>query len=184
MNQQRADRPVPASAAAAPRGDGDFGVALGAVFRAYMKALDAVVGDFPGGARGHFILAAAVRGEVCSQRTLCERLGVDRTVMTYLLNDLEQAGLVERRPDPSDRRNWRIGATSAGERRWSELRGPLDAARSRVAELLPEASRAQFHAMLCTLADSAGRLGQAEQGDGASRGAGCPAHIAQDAVDC
>jgi len=39
---------------------------------------------------------------------------VDRTVMTYLLDDLEAAGLIERRPDPADRRARRIVATPDG----------------------------------------------------------------------
>lgn len=43
-----------------------------------------------------FILVAAARGEACSQRFLTDRLGVDRTMMTYLLDDLEEAGTGER----------------------------------------------------------------------------------------
>ncbi len=34
--------------------------------------------------------------------------------MTYLLDDLEAAGLIERRPDPSDRRARRLAATPHG----------------------------------------------------------------------
>ncbi|MGW1544775.1 MarR family transcriptional regulator [Streptomyces sp. NPDC002309] len=47
--------------------------------------------------------------------------GVDRTVMTYLLDDLERAGPVERRPDPSDRRSRHVVATEHGGQRWAEL---------------------------------------------------------------
>ena len=36
--------------------------------------------------------------------------------MTYLLDDLEKAGLIERRPDPADRRARRIAATASGRR--------------------------------------------------------------------
>ncbi|MFG2767601.1 MarR family winged helix-turn-helix transcriptional regulator [Streptomyces rubiginosohelvolus] len=161
MAQSRADRPDSASVVAARR-DSDFGVALGEVFRAHAKALDAVVGDLPGGSRGYFILAAAVRDEACSQRALCQRLDVDRTVMTYLLDDLERAGLVERAYDPSDRRSWRIAATAAGERRWNELRCPVDAAWGQLVELLPEDARAQFHAALSKLASAAGHLALTE----------------------
>ena len=36
------------------------------------------------------------------QARIAERLGLDRTVMTHLIDDLEEAGLVERRPDRAD----------------------------------------------------------------------------------
>ncbi|MFK0044612.1 MarR family transcriptional regulator [Streptomyces sp. NPDC090741] len=35
-------------------------------------------------------------------------LGIDRTVMTYLIDDLVTAGLVERRLNPADRRQRKI----------------------------------------------------------------------------
>ncbi|MEV6781246.1 MarR family winged helix-turn-helix transcriptional regulator [Streptomyces sp. NPDC051098] len=123
-------------------------------------------------------------GGACSQRTLCRRLGVDRTVMTYLLNDLEQAGLVERKADPSDRRSWHIGATGVGRRRWDELRGPVNAAQRQVLELLPEGLRVPFCAMLGTLAGSMDHLDQAECGADAPRPPGGAARAGRRAVDC
>jgi DNA-binding MarR family transcriptional regulator len=35
--------------------------------------------------------------------------------MTYLVDDLEQAGMVQRRPDPADRRARQVSLTPAGE---------------------------------------------------------------------
>ncbi|MFF8096849.1 MarR family winged helix-turn-helix transcriptional regulator [Streptomyces sp. NPDC016675] len=135
----------------------DLAFALGVISRVYAKALDAAVEDIPGGARGHFVLAAAVRGEACSQRSLGERLGVDRTVMTYLLNDLEEANLVERCTDPGDRRSWRIHATSRGRQRWEELCGQAEAVERQVLSLLPEEDRPVFRGLLCTLAGALNR---------------------------
>src|SRR4051794_3080233 len=77
----------------------DLGWGLGVVFRAYVAAANAAVSDLPGGQRGYQVLAAAAKGAVSSQLALAQHLGVDRTVMTYLLDDLESAGLIERRPD-------------------------------------------------------------------------------------
>ena len=48
-------------------------------------------------------LAAAVQDVAGNQGTLGQQLGIDRTVLTYLIDDLESLGLVERRPDPADR---------------------------------------------------------------------------------
>lgn len=41
--------------------------------------------------------------------------------MTYLLDDLVRAGLVERQPDPDDRRNRRVVATAYGKTVLTEL---------------------------------------------------------------
>ena len=97
-----------------PQLDADLGWALGVVFRAYVKAADAVVNDLPGGPRGYLVLTAAVAEANANQGSLAQHLGIDRTVMTYLIDDLEQAGLVERRPDPNDRRGRIIVATDRG----------------------------------------------------------------------
>ncbi|MEV5910556.1 MarR family winged helix-turn-helix transcriptional regulator [Streptomyces chartreusis] len=134
-----------------PTGE-DFGVAIGTVFRAYAKATEAAVGDIPGGPRGYFVLTAAVQGEADSQRSLAERFGVDRTVMTYLLDDLERAGLVERKPDPADRRSRHIVATPHGRERWVELRGRVELVEQHILAALPAESRASFRSMLCMLA--------------------------------
>src|SRR5690606_34922514 len=135
----------------------DFGYAIGAVFRAYAKGVEAAVGDIPGGSRGYFVLTAAVRGEGRSQRALAERLGVDRTVMTYLLDDLERAGLVERRPDPADRRNRHVVATEYGAKRLEELRARVRLVEDRMLGVLPEGSREEFRAMLCAVAEHLGK---------------------------
>ena len=106
----------------------DLGWGLGMIFRAYVKAAHAAVADLPGGPRGYQILSAAAQGTVASQLALAQHLGVDRTVMTYLLDDLEAAGLIERRPDPADRRARRIVATEAGNELLSSLNDRLRAA--------------------------------------------------------
>src|SRR4051794_26943600 len=92
----------------------DLGWALGVVLRNYAKGAQTVIADVPGGPRGFQVLPSAVAGIVCTQLALANKLGIDRTVMTYLLDDLEKAGLIERQPDPADRRARRIVATDAG----------------------------------------------------------------------
>src|SRR5256885_10817557 len=99
--------------------DEDLGFTLGLIFRAYFKAADAVVSDIPGGPRGYQVIVAAIQHQADSQGALAQRLGVDRTVMTYLIDDLEKAGLVERRADPLDRRSRHIVATTQGQQLWA-----------------------------------------------------------------
>ncbi|MFE7439040.1 MarR family winged helix-turn-helix transcriptional regulator [Streptomyces chartreusis] len=98
------------------------------------------------------LLTAAVRGEAESQRSLAERFGVDRTVMTYLLDDLERAGLLERKPDPTDRRSRHIVATTHGKKRWLALRGRGELVEQHFLAALPAESRASFQSMLCMVA--------------------------------
>ncbi len=49
-----------------------------------------------------------------SQQEVAERMGVDRTTMVTLVDDLEKKGLVQRRPDPLDRRKNVVVLTDAG----------------------------------------------------------------------
>ncbi len=74
------------------------------------------------------MLATISRGRPASQLALANELGVDRTVMTYLLDELEKAGLLERRPDPADRRARQVIITPAGSKALIEYRGRLSAA--------------------------------------------------------
>ena len=97
-----------------PGVEADLGWALSAITRSYLRAARDAVADLPGGARGYLVLAVAGQGEPRSQLALAQHLGVDRTAMTYLLDDLEAAGLVERRPDPADRRARRVAPTPDG----------------------------------------------------------------------
>jgi len=49
-----------------------------------------------------------------SQQDVASRLGVDRTTMVALIDELEDKGLVQRRPDPADRRRNVVTLTGAG----------------------------------------------------------------------
>jgi DNA-binding MarR family transcriptional regulator len=130
----------------------DLGWGLGTVFRAYVAAAHEAVADLPGGPRGYQVLSAAAQGAVGSQLALAQLLGIDRTVMTYLLDDLEAANLIERRPDPADRRARRVVATQRGTDLLAELHVRLRAAEAFVLlPLSPEASES-FRAQVRLLA--------------------------------
>lgn len=61
------------------------------------------------------ILLNLLRREGISQQELAARLLVGRSNMTMLLPQLEKRGLVERRPDPGDRRALRLFLTNEGK---------------------------------------------------------------------
>ena len=77
--------------------DHDLGWTLGMVFRSYVKTADEVFYNVPGGARGYLVLTAAVNEDPIPIGALAQRLGIDKTVMTYVVDGLEEAGFVERR---------------------------------------------------------------------------------------
>jgi DNA-binding MarR family transcriptional regulator len=95
------------------------------------------------------------QGDGLSCSDLCARLVLDSATMTGIVDRLEAAGHVARRPDPEgDRRVNRIYLTAAGH----DLRAPLDAIMAGVNRdvdaLLGDAS-ANFRAALARLADVA-----------------------------
>src|SRR2546423_14715097 len=78
-----AGMPTPRAAAI----DADLGWALGVVFRSYLKAVEAVVNDLPGGPRGYQILTSAVPDRPDNQAILAPQPGIDRTGPTYPTDD-------------------------------------------------------------------------------------------------
>jgi DNA-binding MarR family transcriptional regulator len=121
------------------RVESDLGWALGRVARAHLRVAQEQVAGLPGGPRGYQVLVAAAREESSTQLALAQKLGVDRTVMTYLIDELQAAGLVERRPDPADRRARRVVLTEAGGARLCDLERRLREAEQHVlAPLTPE----------------------------------------------
>jgi DNA-binding MarR family transcriptional regulator len=65
------------------------------------------------------ILAAEPEG--ISQRALGDRLVVDRSNVTGLLDRLEKSGWVRRTDDPDDRRVYRVKLTPAGRTLWQTV---------------------------------------------------------------
>jgi DNA-binding MarR family transcriptional regulator len=66
--------------------------------------------------RGWTLLRYVDAEEGQSQHALAERLGIPPSRMVALVDDLEAAGLVERRPHPDDRRIRALHLTAKGQR--------------------------------------------------------------------
>ncbi|AWB90759.1 MarR family winged helix-turn-helix transcriptional regulator [Aeromicrobium chenweiae] len=126
----------------------DLGQALSALLRRYLAGARDVVDDLPGGPRGYQVMSVAFEGLCGNQATIAQRLGIDRTVMTYLLDDLEQAGMVERRPDPADRRARQVVLTPRGESVLAEVSGRLQDIEREVLGGLVEADAEMFRQLL------------------------------------
>jgi Transcriptional regulators len=131
----------------------EVGLSLGVVLRALHSSLTEVVGDLPHRERGYHVLSTVVHRDPPSQLALAEHLGIDRTVMTYLIDDLVEAGLVERQLNPSDRRQRKIVATERGTRTLARLERKVRDAEEAVLAALDPAERRTFRAMLRRVAD-------------------------------
>lgn len=137
-----------ADLAGAGSSSGDLGWALATVLRAHLRAAEQVLSDLPGGARAHRLLAAVAQQPQPSQLALAEAAGLDRTVVTYLLDKLVAAGLVERQADPCDRRARRIVLTPSGTSRLAGFRGRLLEVDQQVFTALDAGEAAQLRLLL------------------------------------
>lgn len=93
-----------------------LGWALATLLRDYQAQVEAALAGLPGGARA-FLVMTHVEKETChSQIAIAERVGLDKTTLTYLLDDLEREGLIKRTTDPNDRRSRHISLTAEGSK--------------------------------------------------------------------
>jgi DNA-binding MarR family transcriptional regulator len=100
--------------------------------------------------RGHFVLETAMAGEH-TQTELAEAVGLDKTTMVVTMDELEAAGLAERRPSPTDRRARVIAVTPAGRKKVKQGRALFERVQQDVLSALPNGEREQFVESLATL---------------------------------
>ncbi len=99
------------------------------------------------------ILAALDEFGPVSQATLGRRLGIDRSDIVALLNDLERDGLAIRAPDDADRRRNMIKITPMGSSTLNELDDLVNAAQDDLLEPLTPAERQQLNELLRRLVE-------------------------------
>ncbi|MFD6095286.1 MarR family winged helix-turn-helix transcriptional regulator [Nocardiopsis flavescens] len=138
---------TPSSEGARGRADGpapDLGWSLAVVLQRWHERVEELLSDVPHGSRGYHVLVACADAEAPTQAALAERLLIDRSVMTYLLDDLEAADLVRRRVDEGDRRVRRVCVTGHGREVLADLSARVAHVEERVLAGLDEGARALF----------------------------------------
>lgn len=105
--------------------------------------LTAALADLGLAPRGHMVLLAAESGAY-SQTEIARMVGLDKTTMVVTMDELEQAGLAERRPSPTDRRARVIVVTKKGVRLLRKADAIFDAIRGDVLATLPDEQRDVF----------------------------------------
>ena len=76
------------------------------------------------------------------QTALGQEVGLDRTTTADVVKRLEERGLLERRPNPDDRRTRHVQLTAQGQERVAELHGDMTRAQERLLEPLRPAEKA------------------------------------------
>jgi DNA-binding MarR family transcriptional regulator len=101
--------------------------------------------------RAHAVLTTAMCGEH-TQSDIARLVGLDKTTMVVTMDELEAAGLAERRPSSTDRRARVIAVTDAGKRKVKQADKVLDRVRNDVLSVLEPGERDVFLGALGRLA--------------------------------
>lgn len=105
----------------------------------------------------HFgMLTRLAENEGRSQQAIGELMGLNATRMVFLVDELEQRGLVERRRNPSDRRSYALYLTDQGRAKLREAQQTSAGHADRIGASLTDAERTQLTALLRRLADEQG----------------------------
>jgi len=90
---------------------------------------------------GYSVLTALDETPVRTQAALAEAIGADKSRIIGTLDELQSAGLIERTPDPDDRRVRLLSITAAGRRVRRAVRKSIRAYEDELLGVLPAADR-------------------------------------------
>lgn len=97
------------------------------------------------------VLIVLARSEGINQAALAERLEVETISVARMVDRLEEAGLVERRPDPADRRAWRLFLKPAAHPLLAELQAVAAEVRAEMLAGLAGPEQEQLHGLMLRL---------------------------------
>jgi MarR family transcriptional regulator for hemolysin len=89
-----------------------------------------------------------------TQRELTQMMSSDPNTVASLLERMERAGLLERRPHEKDRRARRLHLQPAGKRKYHQAREIAVALQTELLRVLPERKREEFLEHLALVADA------------------------------
>lgn len=93
---------------------------------------------------GYSVLTALDDTPVRTQAALAEAIGADKSRIIGTLDELQNAGLIERTPDPDDRRVRLLSITAEGRRVRRAVRRGIQVKEMQVLETLPVPDRKVF----------------------------------------
>lgn len=89
-------------------------------------------------ARWAVLLQISRAGDAPSQRQLAEFVGIEGATLVHILNALEAQSLIERRPDPGDKRAKTVHLTGKAEHLIAEINATADRLRAELTDGLSE----------------------------------------------
>ena len=97
---------------------------------------------------GYVVLSALATGPTRTQAALAQAIRADKTRIIPVLDDLQERGLIERRPDPRDRRVRLLAITPAGRDRQATIQEAIRAEEERLLGDVPAGDAERFLAVL------------------------------------
>ncbi len=114
----------------------------------------------------YVVLVALADEPVRTQAALADAIRADKTRIIPVLDDLQQRGLIERSPDPADRRSHLLSLTTAGQQLHHAARSGIRTYEHRLLDRLSLAERSGLLAALAVLSSlSWDELTSSESGD-------------------
>ncbi|SLI78503.1 transcriptional regulatory protein for hcr operon [Mycobacteroides abscessus subsp. bolletii] len=98
------------------------------------------------------VLTALRDNEARSQASLADAIGADRTRIIAVLDDLQERKLINRQPDPSDRRSNLLSLTPAGRKAVTAVQKAIQDNENRILAGVSSADRGAFLRVLEYLA--------------------------------
>ena len=103
---------------------------------------------------GYVVLNALASGPVHTQAALAQSIGADKSRIIGVLDELQERGLIQRQPDPADRRVHLLSLTDAGRRLRESVRTAIQRQEEdRILSVLPDADRRAFLRVLHVLSE-------------------------------
>jgi DNA-binding MarR family transcriptional regulator len=93
---------------------------------------------------GYIVLNALDGGPARTQAALAQAIGADKTRIIGTLDELQEAGLITREPDPADRRVRLLAITEAGRQIRAATQSDIQANEERFLARLPALDRQAF----------------------------------------
>jgi DNA-binding MarR family transcriptional regulator len=110
------------------------------------------------------MLSRLAANEGKSQQALGELLGLNATRMVFLVDELEQRGLVERRRNPADRRSHALYLTDEGRDMLGRAQQVISGHEQQLSAALTDTERGQLLRLLRRVADEQGLAAQSMPG--------------------
>ena len=141
--------------------DFDYGLLPELIGYNLRRAHDRVVGDFMTAMAGHDVtpgqfgvLTLIEANSGLNQTQLGNAIGIDRSTVVAVIDRLEDRGLVERAPSPTDRRSYALRLSPDGARLLAVLRPLVRRHEARIAADLTADERETLRRLLRRVADA------------------------------